>query len=654
MNTINNTRDYRMVFDLCLAVSVFLLLLHSYYYCSHAFLMWQLMPDAAVEILVKIQKTGLFRNIYFSKIGSLVFMALSLMGRTGRKSEKVQWTTCLVYILIGAVIYFLSSTLLQAKAIDPDIGYMVASAAGYILFLIGISRLARLLPSYFRGNDPFGQAQAGFPQEERKITAPFSINLQAKYTFRDREKRSWINIVNARRGILIIGSPGCGKSWFIIEPCIGQLMKKGAALFIYDFKSPALTRLAYNLFRKYKDQYPPATAFYSINFSDISRSHRCNLLAPSTLQWMSDALGVSRTLLYSLNKTWIHKQGEFFVESPINFLAALIWFLKKYEGGRFCTLPHVIELAQVSYDKLFSILSLEPEVRTLISPFVGAFQDGIMDMLDSQVSSAKIPLARLASPDLYYILTGNDCSLDINDPAAPKVLCLGGDPPRQEALAPVLSLYIDQLNKLVNQSGKYPCALICDEFATVRAFSMNATMATARSNNIVPILAIQDINQLRTQYSREEADMILNIAGNVICGQVGGETALRISERFPKILRDHKTISTNSNDTSFSHSQQWIETITPARVATLSSGEFVGVVADDPDKPLELKAFHAKLIREATSSKNDPLPLVRDISVEEILQLFQGVKSDIEVLISDEMQRMVTDNDLRGFLVGNF
>jgi hypothetical protein len=431
-------------------------------------------------------------------------------------------------------------------------------------------------------------------------------------------------------------------------------MKKGAAMFIYDFKYPSLTRLAYIQFQKYKDQYPPGTAFFTINFSDISRSHRCNLLSPSTLQWISDALGVSRTLLYSLNKTWVHKQGEFFVESPINFLAALIWFLKKYEGGRFCTLPHVIELAQAPYDKLFSVLSLEPEVRTLISPFIGAYRDGVMDMLDSQVSSAKIPLARLASPDLYYILTGTDCSLDINNPAAPKVLCLGGDPPRQEALGPVLSLYIDQLNKLVNQSGKYPCALICDEFATVWAYSTVTTMATARSNNIVPILAIQDINQLRTQYSREEADMILNIAGNVICGQVGGETALRISERFPKILRDNKTISTNSNDTSFSHSQQWIETITPAKVATLSSGEFVGVVADDPDKPLELKAFHAKLMREAISSKNEPLPLVRDISAEEIMQLFQEVKTDIEILVRDEMARMVTDNHLRGLLVGNF
>src|SRR5258708_39312369 len=139
-----------------------------------------------------------------------------------------------------------------------------------------------------------------------------------------------------------------------------------------------------------------------------------------------------------------------------------------------------------------------------------------MEMLGSQVSSGKIPLGRLASPDLYYILTGNDLSLEINDPAAPKILCLGGDPTRQEALAPILSLYIDRLNKLCNRPGRYPCAVICDEFATVRAESVRTTIATARSNDIIPILAVQDLSQLRVQYTRDEADLFLNIPGNLL------------------------------------------------------------------------------------------------------------------------------------------
>ena len=146
-----------------------------------------------------------------------------------------------------------------------------------------------------------------------------------------------------------------------------------------------------------------------------------------------------------------------------------------------------------------------------------------MEMLDGQLASAKIPLGRLASPDLYYVLTGDDLDLDVNNPVSPKILCLGGEPSRQDALGPVFSLYIDRLNKLVNQPERLPCALICDEFATVRAASILTTIATARSNNIIPVLSVQDLSQLRTQYSREEADLILNITGNLVCGQVGAK-----------------------------------------------------------------------------------------------------------------------------------
>jgi len=655
------TDHRRGIFNGCLASSVLLFLLHLYYYCRAIVLHWGLMPDPALKVMVKIEATGFFRHIGVSKFLALVFLALSLLGPSGRKNKKFNAAITASLVMTGLVIFFISALVYSEwrtwdmsleKTIRGEIWYAVASVVGYILLLAAGKRLSQRLPSSFGNKDPFGRDKAGFPQERRRRESTFSLHFRARYEYRGKEKKSWINIINPRRGVLILGSPGSGKSWFIIEPCIRQLSEKGMAMFIYDYKYDVLTRLAYNHFQQNKHLYPKGAAFYTINFTDLSRSHRCNLLDPSGLQWISDAFGVSRTLLYSLNKTWIHKQGEFFVESPINFLAALIWFLRKYETGRYCTLPHVIELAQVEYEKLFSILSLEPEIRGLVKPFIEAYKDDVMDMLDSQVSSARIPLARLASPDLYYILTGNDCSLDINDPAAPKILCLAGDPPRQEALAPVLSLYIDQLNKQVNRAGRYPCALICDEFATVRAYSILATMATARSNDIIPILAIQDINQLRTHYSRDEADMILNIAGNVICGQVGGETAQRISERFPRILQDHDSISSNSNDTSVSHSSQWTEAITPATIAQLSSGEFVGVIADDPGQTVEYKAFHARLVQEHWEPPaNKPLPLVRDISRTMILEVYHQVKQDVESMVRAEIARMLADEDLRLLMV---
>ncbi|MES1159983.1 MAG: TraM recognition domain-containing protein, partial [Bacteroidota bacterium] len=298
------------------------------------------------------------------------------------------------------------------------------------------------------------------------------------------------------------------------------------------------------------------------------------------------------------------------------------------------------------YDQLFTMLNTEPEIETLIAPFIDAYKNKSMEMLDGQLASAKIPLGRLASPDLYYVLTGDDCSLDINNPMAPKILCLGVDPPRQEALAPVLSLYIDRLNKLVNQSEKVPCALVCDEFATVRAASMLTTIATARSNHIIPVLSVQDLSQLRTQYSREEADLIANITGNLVCGQVGGETARWVSERFPTTVQYRKSVSVNSSDTSISRSEQEVNTISAATIATLSSGEFVGIVADDPDRKIEHKAFHARIVKDTKSLKDKnryELPVVREVDETVIGENFQRVKKEIKELVVGETQRIVGD-----------
>lgn len=644
--TIRNNAPMNML----LTFSVLLLLLESYFFYHAAFQEWGLVAAISERILDNICKTGVFDHRLTLKGFSLLLLVLSLLGGFGRKSMRATYTSCLLLTGAGGVLYF------GSIFIPGALYYMSVSFTGYILLLTGITRLTRVLPSPFRKSDPFGEEEAGFPQEHRQVTSEFGVNLPARYTYKMKEKNSWINIVNARRGILVLGSPGSGKSRFIIEPILRQLMAKGMAIFLYDLKYDSLSRQAYNLFLQYRKRYPAGTRYYCINFTDISRSHRCNLLEPETMSWISDAIGASRTILLSMNRIWARQQGEFFVESATNFLAALIWFLRKYEGGRYCTLPHVIELAQVGYDKLFSVLSLEPEVQVLINPFIETYKNGTLKMLDGQVSGARIPLGRLASPDVYYILTGNDFTLDINAPAAPKIFCLGGDISRQEALAPVISLYIDRLNRLVNQPRKYPCALVCDEFATLRAYSMAETIATARSNNIVPVLAIQDLNQLYTRYSREEADAIINIAGNVLCGQAGGETARWVSERFPKVQKDRTSVSTNSSDTAINHSLQWEPMVTPATIANLSSGEFVGVVADDPDVELELKAFHAKVRREEGEVLgNEPLPVVFSPDGEAlsavIQRVFEQVKWDIKKLVDNEMTRMAADDHLKGLIV---
>jgi len=667
-----NIQAMRKMLNGCLAAAIILLLLQFYYYCqptssvpapaSHVPAdLNQLVTRIRDRLLHQVEATGFFTHWARGKWLALACLAIYLTGVRGRKDTRATWRSPLLMIAIGGICYFYPPPPLPDYIDGPpqhvhpvwSLLYICCTSAGFIAILTGGARISRILHSSLLDKDPFGRAQAGFPQEEQLIQGDYSINLPAVYKWQGKERPSWINIINPRRGILIIGSPGSGKSRFIIEPIIREMIGKGFALFLYDYKYPQLTNLAYRLFTQHRDRYPPSAAFYHINFSDLSRSHRCNVIAPSTLSWVSDAFGVSRTILLSMNRSWIHRQGEFFVESPITYLAAIIWFLRKYEDGRYCTLPHAIELAQAPYDKLFTVLNSEPEIRSLIQPFTDAYQSRVMDMLESQTASARIPLVRLASPDIYYILTGDDCSLDINDPAAPRILCLGGDPRRQEALGPVLSLYIDRLTRLVNVPGRYPCALVCDEFATVRAYSMAGTIATARSNNIVPVIAIQDMTQLRTQYSRDEADGFLNIAGNILCGQVGGETSQRVAERFPRVLQERQSVSTNSSDTSLSWSQQWEPSVCQATISALSSGEFLGIVTDDPDTPLELKAFHARLIRAAEEDAPTPeeLPVVQEVDATAIRENFDRVRSEVSMIISEVMERMMSDEQLAGFVI---
>src|SRR3546814_402587 len=205
---------------------------------------------------------------------------------------------------------------------------------------------------------------------------------------------------------------------------------------------------------------------------------------------ITDATESARTILYGLNRQWQKKQGDFFVESAINFVTAVIWFLRKYQDGAYCTLPHVIEFMQVDYYKLFSVLRLEKEVETYINPFVAALGKA-PEQLEGQIASAKIAMARLSSPQLYYVLSGNDFSLDINNPEHPKVLCMGNNPQKIQVYGAVISLYLNRLLKIINKKDRLKSMLIFDEFPTLTA-DIIPTISTGRSTLISAVLGIQD------------------------------------------------------------------------------------------------------------------------------------------------------------------
>ncbi|MEZ2337306.1 conjugal transfer protein MobC [Mucilaginibacter sp. RCC_168] len=641
MQTGENEQALRKIIDLIRFTGILILILHFYFSCYGVFYELHLSLPIVDQILAHFYRLPVFKSALLAKSVAIGFVIISLIGTKGKKAENFKLLNALTWSGLGLALYYASGILFKLR-----VSYLVITAlyisvtlTGFLLFLTGISILFRILHVNLN-EDIFNRENETFPQEERKLENEYAVNLPARYNFKGKIRNSWINIINPFRGTLVMGSPGAGKSYFVIRHIITQHIKKGFSMLIYDFKFDDLSVIAYNALLKYAGNYKVKPSIWFIDFDNIK--HRCNPLEPASMGDITDAMESSRTFMLGLNREWIRKQGDFFVESPINFVTALIWFLKKYQDGKYCTLPHAIELAQVDYKYLFALLKMEPEIEVLINPFISAWQNEAYDQLEGQVASAKISMARLVSPALYYVLSGNDFTLDLNNPDDPKIICLGNNPLKQQVYGAVLSLYMSRTIKVVNQKNKLKCNLVVDEFPTIYFNNMDSVIATARSNKVATTLALQDYSQLKKDYGREQAEVIMNIVGNIISGQVTGDTAKQLSERFGKIMQERQSVTINSQDTSVSKSTQLDFAVPASKIATLSSGEFVGLVADDPDNKINLKVFHNEIINDHEAIREEekaykPLPRVRRIDNEMIFANYLAIKKDIEQIISREL-----------------
>jgi len=646
MDTGEDSRGLRKIIDLTRLISGTILILHFYIACYVLFAHWGLTAKLTTRLVTNIARTGLFHSTIRPKLAALLFLIISLVAAKGKKDEQIKRKTLLIYIVTGIGLYFGSILCFHLPASLDTVGvcYMAVTATGYLLVLSGGTQLSRLIKGGLQ-KDVFNTDNESFPQEERLLENEYSVNLPAKYNLKGKVCDSWINFINPFRGLLVAGTPGAGKSYFVIRHIIDQHIRKGFSMFIYDFKYDDLSIIAYNALRKHYHQYQVKPKFYVINFDEIY--HRCNPLYPASMDDITDATEASRTFMLGLNRDWIKKQGEFFIESAINFVTALIWFLRKHQDGRYCTIPHAIELAQVDYDKLFAVLYVEEEIRVLINPFISAYQNKAMEQLEGQVASAKISLARLSSPQLYYVLSGNDFTLDINNPAEPKIVCVGNNPQKLQVYGAVLSLYISRMIKLVNRKGQLKSSLIFDEFPTIFFNNIDSLIATARSNKVATTLAVQDFSQLKKDYGAEQADVITGIVGNIISGQVTGDTANKLSDTFGKIVQDKMSQSFMSDETTFTKMTAMDYAIPASKIAALSSGEFVGIVADDPQQKIRLKMFHAEVQNDHEAIAREiaayqPIPQVNHVSGEDIQENYQKIKRDVEQLIAAELKKLDT------------
>ena len=657
----DDLRALGKVMDFMRGISVIFLLINCYWFCYEAFHTWGFTLGIVDKILINFQRTtGLFSSILWTKLFCVVFLALSCLGTKGVKEEKITWPKIWSVLFSGFVFFFLNWWLLVLPIGKIGVAslYIFTLSIGYICLLMGGVWMSRLLKNNLM-DDVFNTENESFMQETRLMENEYSVNLPTRFYYKKKWNNGWINVVNPFRASMVLGTPGSGKSYAIVNNYIKQQIEKGFAMYIYDYKFPDLSEIAYNHLLNHLDAYKMKPQFYVINFDDPRKSHRCNPINPAFMTDISDAYESAYTIMLNLNRSWIQKQGDFFVESPIILLAAIIWFLKIYENGKYCTFPHAVEFLNRPYAQIFPILTSYDELANYLSPFMDAWEGGAQDQLQGQIASAKIPLSRMISPALYWVMTGDDFSLDINNPNEPKVLVVGNNPDRQNIYSAALGLYNSRIVKLINKKKQLKSSVIIDELPTIYFRGLDNLIATARSNKVAVCLGFQDFSQLTRDYGDKESKVIQNTVGNVFSGQVVGETAKTLSERFGKVLQQRQSMTINRNDKSTSISTQMDSLIPASKISNLTQGMFVGAVSDNFDERIDQKIFHAEIVVDSAKVSAEmkayqPIPVIVDFTnkdgsdnlKETIEANFRKIKEEILSLVDLEIMRIKNDPKL--------
>ena len=658
MSQEDDLRGLAKVMDFMRALSILFVVIHIYWYCYGQILAWNVNIGVIDRILLGFDRTaGLFGNIVYTKLFAVLFLGLSCLGTKGVKEEGITWRRITAALAAGLVLFFFNWWLPDLPLPQSAVAgfYILTLSAGYICLLMGGVWMSRLLKNNMM-DDPFNNENESFMQETRLVENEYSVNLPTRFYYNKRWHDGFANVVNPQRACICMGSPGSGKSYCVVNQFIKQQIEKGYTQYIYDYKFPDLSEIAYNHLLNHRQGYEKVPTFYVINFDDPRRSHRCNPIHPDFMTDISDAYESAYTIMLNLNRTWVQKQGDFFVESPIILFAAVIWFLRIYDGGTYCTFPHAIEFLNKRYEDIFPILTSYPELENYLSPFMDAWLGGAQDQLQGQIASAKIPLSRMISPQLYWVMSGDDFTLDINNPEDPKILCVGNNPDRQNIYGAALGLYNSRIVKLINKKGQLKSGIIIDELPTIYFKGLDNLIATARSNKVAVLLCFQDFSQLKRDYGDKEAAVVMNTVGNIFSGQVVGETAKALSERFGKVLQKRQSTTISRSDKSTSISTQLDSLIPASKISTLTQGMFVGAVADSFEQPIEQKIFHAEIVVDSAKIKAETaryvkIPIITDFTDENgvdrmqetIKENYDRIKAEAAEIVDKELDRLRKD-----------
>ena len=602
-----------------------------YYY---AYPMWaslglrSAMTDNIVE---SFYRSGAFRNQWSVRLVCLFFCTLSVIIRSG-KSKETGWREIVFPVGIGLALF------MTAPWMGAGILFVVATVAGFVLFLLGVIALGRLYHSF---NAKLPDYFDTFPQCEKLIENEDSINIPLTYQWGGKRRQGYINVVSPQRGCMILGTPGSGKSYSIYGPFIRGMIKKAYSLCVYDYKAPDLTERVLNELLDNYDCYGDLKPkMYVVNFDNPRYSHRFNPIHPRYLRDPIDSTEIAELILKNANRG--NEKGEdFFSMSARCYVDLLIWFLKIYKEGRYCTFPHLIELMGIDYRNVFEVLKKFPELEVKRNTFVDAMKDNAFEQLQGQIASARVPLNRFASKTLYWVLSGDDFSLDINNPDEPKIICIANNPRRQSVYGTTLALMMSQLFKEVNVPGRRHCGILIDELPTIYLKGLDNLIDTARSNKVAVVIGAQDKSQLVRDYDTKESNVIFNTVGNVFAGAVKGDTAENLSKSFGKV--DHQTRSLSQGDDSeqITLAFELRDVLPPDKIEALSQGSFCGYVADTYKQKIHPKIFCGEVDAGAPPRHNKKVPPLTELSEMQLDVLvernYQKIRQEVAEFVLEEL-----------------
>jgi len=589
----------------------------------------------------KLKSIPIYNNIFLSKITTIVLLCIASMGTKAKKNLEfnakkmvvIPLSCGLVMVIASIIIFYIEGETRWYHIRSTSWIYMAPSLYGVMMMNVALDNISK----YFKDGlikDKFNFENESFKQMENKDENQYSVNIPMRYYYRGKFRHGFVNIVNPFRGTFVVGTPGSGKTFSVIEPFIRQHSEKGFAMVVYDYKFPTLATKLYYQYRKnqHLDKVPKGCQFNIINFVNVEYSRRVNPIQQKYIPNLAAASETAETLLESLQKGKKDSGGadQFFQTSATNFLAACIYFFVNYDKkpydedgnelvaeyktdkdtlhrkltgrvfkdntmqekvqpaywlGKYSDMPHVLSFLNHSYEEIFEVLETDPEVYPLLASFVTAFQNKAMDQLEGMIGTLRVQISRLATKEAYWVFSGDDFDLKVSDPKHPSYLLIANDPDMESIIGALNAMILNRLVTRVNSgmAKNVPVSIIADELPTLYFHKIDRLIGTARSNKVAVTLGFQELPQLEADYGKTGMQKIITTNGNIIAGSARAKETLDwlSNDIFGKVVQMKKGVTIDRDKTSINYNENVDSLVPAAKISDLPTGWICGLTARD-------------------------------------------------------------------------